>query len=154
MWSRHYIGLYAHALASGLLSGSITSASSYCTYVYKGSRTFTHPFSLSIDSLEASHTFSLCQSIQWMHRTYTLFFSVDQLTRCIETHGTPPPFCAANLCSNSWNIMTIAYNFSVLFGLFSECWRPFGMRRKYVTSPFFCLYVHLCGISFPCTFVW
>jgi hypothetical protein len=50
MWSRHYIGLYAHALASGLLSGSITSASSYCTYVYNGSRTYTLSVSVNRSS--------------------------------------------------------------------------------------------------------
>lgn len=92
-------------------------------------RCIVHILSLSIESLDASYIHTLSLSIAPpIDASYTLAFC--QFNRCTETHAPSPR--AANLCSNSWNIMTIAYNFSVLFGLFSECWRPFGMRRKYV----------------------
>lgn len=50
--------------------------------------------------------------------------------------GTLFPFCAyhfkgaANVCSNSKNIVNFAWNIKVLFAILTDCYRPFGMRRK------------------------
>ena len=64
---------------------------------------------------------------------YTQYAAVGLL---YGSAGTLLPFCAyvfdgpANLCSNSGSIFLFSWSFKLLFAIITECYHPFGMRRK------------------------
>lgn len=50
--------------------------------------------------------------------------------------GTLLAFCvytfdgASNVCSNAKNIVNFAWSFKIVYAIITDCYRPFGMRRK------------------------
>jgi hypothetical protein len=50
--------------------------------------------------------------------------------------GTLLAFCvyafdgASNVCSNAKNIVSFAWSFKIVYAIITDCYRPFGMRRK------------------------
>ncbi len=64
---------------------------------------------------------------------YSQYASVGLL---YGTLGTLLPFCVysydgpTNVCANAKNIVSFAWSFKVWFAMLTDCYRPFGMRRK------------------------
>ena len=64
---------------------------------------------------------------------YTQYAAVGLL---YGSAGTLIPFCVyvfdgpANLCSNSGSIFLFAWSFKLLFAVITDCYHPWGMRRK------------------------
>lgn len=51
-------------------------------------------------------------------------------------NGVYVPFCTyvydgpSNVCANSVNIILFAWNFKIIFAIITDCYRPFGLRRR------------------------
>eukprot|EP00981_Chlorochromonas_danica_P010949 scaffold3553_cov180-Ochromonas_danica.AAC.16 len=70
------------------------------------------------------------------------------------TSGTLLPFCAyvfkgaSNVCANASNIVFFAWSFKIWFAIFTDSFRPFGLRRKpWMLGGWCCVLIMLLALA-------
>eukprot|EP01039_Chlorochromonas_danica_P003362 gene3362-3685_t len=70
------------------------------------------------------------------------------------TSGTLLPFCAyvfkgaSNVCANASNIVFFAWSFKIFFAMFTDSFRPFGLRRKpWMLGGWCCVLIMLLALA-------
>lgn len=101
----------------------------------------THSLSLCSDPTVEGDKVDLLSSSQavpnmWSWPYIGLYSQYASVGLLYGASGTLLPLCvynfngASNVCANAKNIVNFAWSFKVGFAMLTDCYRPFGMRRK------------------------
>jgi hypothetical protein len=92
----------------------------------------------SIASIEIDDSEYLVSKVpdMWSKNYIGLYSQYAAVGLLYGSSGTLLPFCvynfggATNVCANARNIVFFAWSFKICFAILTDCYRPFGYRRK------------------------